>query len=228
MKKYLSLVLFALAALLCSCTKTLPNVFGSIPSIYEDKIFEVAKKAHDLNKAKGMGAGTEIIKSEAPLAYDAANEESLPIADDMIGAAVNMDVEPGLEYELTSKAKITAVSLPVFDLVNSRPLSITVDFDIKGSVDEARLYYMLCGEQDTIHCGFIDVPPVMDGELHVSAEIEAPNIPAEYQEKVTVIHLVSEGTYGYTKSFVDEDQKLWRQEYNKRLNDGKMSDMPIR
>jgi len=212
--------------LLSSCTKTAPNLFGTIPSIYESRIIKIAQKLHEMNQANGIGAGNEYVMTEAPLAFDSASVEALPQADKMIGMEVPATIEPSLGYEFASKVKISAVELPTFDPRHSEPEVVTLEFDLENATDVARIYYFLCSENDTIHCDFAEALPVQEGKLHVVAEVKAPNIPAEYQEKITTFRIVSEGTYGHKKLFVDGDQKVWRNEYNLRVN-GKKSALPV-
>lgn len=226
--KFLSVIIVVASALLTSCTRTVPSLFGNIPSIYENQIFSVAKKAHEANEQNGIGAGNEIILREAPLAYDSASVLALPVADKMIGKVVETTIDSILHFTLISPAKISGVTLPTFDTPRATPLSVTLDFEFKDAEDVARIYYFLCSDSDTIHGSFIDVLPVQDGNMHVSADIQAPNIPAEYQEKISVFRIVSEHTYGHHKLNVDEKQKQWRQEYNERLNGKKKSALPIK
>ena len=210
-----------------SCTKTAPNLFGNIPSIYESKIYEIAKKAHELNQKNGIGAGTELILEQAPAAFEQANAEALPVADKLIGSSVEIRVDTHLGYEVVSKAKIKEVTLPDFSPSHIEPLSVKVEFDLENCNDVARLYYFLCGDSMVVHAGLMDVLPVSEGKLHVEAELKAPDVPAEYQEKIKAIRLVSSETYGYYKLDIDADQKLWRQEYNNRLN-GKEAPLPLK
>lgn len=211
---------------MASCNKTAPNLFGTIPSIYESRIMKIAQKLHEMNQADGIGAGNEYVMQEAPLAFDSASVEALPQADKMIGMEVPATIEPELGYEFASKVKISAVELPTFDPAHSEPEIVTLEFDLNNAEDVARVYYFLCSDTDTIHCDFADVLPTPEGKLHVTAEVKAPNIPAEYQEKITTFRIVSEHTYGHKKLFVDGDQKVWRKEYNDKLN-GKKSALPV-
>lgn len=212
---------------MASCNKTAPNLFGTIPSIYENRIIKVAKKLHELNKAGGIGAGNEYVMKEAPLAFDSASVEALPLADKMIGMEVPATIEQGLKCEFASKVKISAVELPTFDPSSSNPEIVTLEFDIKNAKNVSRLYYFLCSPDDTIHCSFVEVAPSTSDEVvHVVADVKAPNIPAEYQEKITTFRIVSENTYGHTKLFVDSDQNVWRKEYNDKLS-GKKSALPV-
>lgn len=227
MNKYVSITLLFLCAILSSCNKMTPSLFGTIPSIYENRIFKIAQKAHALNQEQGIGAGTDIILAEVPLAYDSANVEALPQADKLVGCEVASSIDEELGYTFASKVKISEVTLPTFSPSHAEPASVTLEFDLENATDVARIYYFLCSEQDTIACGLSDVLPVDEGKLHASVEIKAPNIPAEYQEKISVFRIVSEHSYGYKKLFIDQDQKAWRAKYNERLN-GRKSSLPLK
>lgn len=227
MNKFFSVILLGACVFLSSCTKTAPNLFGTIPSIYESRIIKIAQKLHEMNQANGIGAGNDYVMEQAPLAFDSASVEALPQADKMIGMDVPATIDNELGYEFASKVKISAVELPTFDPRHSEPEKVTLEFDLENATDVARIYYFLCSADDTIHCAFADVLPVAEGKLHVTAEIKAPNIPAEYQEKITTFCIVSEETYGHTKLFVDADQKIWRNEYNERVNNRRNSALPV-
>lgn len=189
-------------------------MFGKIPSIYENEMMGITKKAQEQSKDRQQIFN--LMTQMADSAFNVANEKSQKEVENLKGKTINYVVDGEFNLIVSSDIKIEDVNLPVLNRSDDGMVSIKVSFD--GSTNEPRLQYILEGDEGEIAYGTFDMPTgANNGEnQHIEMIIKAPNVPAVYQEKCKTIHFVTASKLNNELFNIQPKQIQWKKEYNEQ------------
>lgn len=214
-RKFISLfvLLSSVAIMLSSCQKKVESIFGLIPSIYENEMVELTKKAQ--SNAETTGSVVQFLIDKTDSVFAEAADKSQPEISNLIGMSIDATAEKDAGMELLSDIRIAGVTL--LNVSQNLPLTVSVTFDAKS--DAGMLYYVLEGENGVIDCGSIVCPALDENNvLHIETDIKAPNVPAKYQEACKSIRFVSSDYYSTQSEELKKLHETWRADYKKAMN----------
>lgn len=222
----LSLVTLSLG--FTGCSQKGDGIFGEIPSIYEDEMVDFFKSIKDV--VEDSENGKEMTTEEALLvlaglqsSMKKAEEKAQPLAEKMIGEDIPYTVADSLPYRIVSDIKISGITLPELSIykAGTQTTRLRLEFDAVFTQEQTpvRIYYFLMAGDQPIDYNDVWKTRTMEAgdTLHVQTTVAAPDIPAEYLESCDAIRFVTWQTVLDKRESIKEQQKVWHDEWEKKL-----------
>lgn len=192
------------------------SMFGGIPGIYEKKLVEVAKDLKEMSdKMDGNIKVAMDALAKLQSAYEEAEEEAKPIADQMVGKEVKVETEDNLPFKVVGNAKVNSVKLPEMEkyIGGNRQMSLELSFEAeatKSMQQKSRQYYFLMDGETPISYGRTTLEGLTEGKsVNVTMTVSAPKAPAEQVDRCSSIKFVSRETYDAQKDAIDKQLEEW-------------------
>lgn len=214
-KKITAYIAFCLLLFsLCSCLQDATNLYGTIPTIYEQEMKGVTEAAQ--KRTTDRGELLNLMMEMADSAFNVAHKKAEGQTEDLVGKYVNTSIDSDVDLEIPSGIKITEVKLPDLTQENGGTPVTTISFEAK--TNDNMLYYLIEGKYGVIDGGSVGTAGKDDKNVvHIDMDIMAPNVPAKYQEDCKTIHFVSFKTFCDVENTIPEKQNKWRKEYSKKM-----------